>query len=59
MVEKEDAYQPTVKPLNISIRRILKDTTIGSDAYESTVKPLDITFRALLQSKFLTVKNLI
>ena len=51
LVEKEDAYQPTVKPLNITLKRILKDTTIDSDAYQPSVKPLDITLRSLLMRK--------
>ncbi|WP_289115971.1 hypothetical protein [uncultured Psychrobacter sp.] len=51
LVEKEDAYQPTVKPLNITLKRILKDTTIDSDAYQPSVKPLDITLRSLLMNK--------
>ncbi|BBI68480.1 hypothetical protein PKHYL_26710 [Psychrobacter sp. KH172YL61] len=51
LVEREDAYQPTVKPLNITLKRILKDTTIDSDAYMPSVKPLDITLRSLLMRK--------
>lgn len=47
-VDDNDAYQPTVKPLDITLRRILKDTTVGGDAYQPSVKPLDITLKRVL-----------
>ncbi len=49
LVEKQDAYQSTVKPLDITLKRLLKDIAIDSDAYTPSVKPLDITLRNLLR----------
>ena len=50
LIEKEDAYQPTVKPLDITLQDILK-RGYGEDAYQPTVKPLDITLRDIVLSK--------
>ena len=50
LIEKEDAYQPTVKPLDITLQDILK-RGYGEDAYQPTVKPLDITMRDIVLSK--------
>ena len=46
----EDAYQPTVKPLDITLQDILK-RGYGEDAYQPTIKPLDITMRDIVLSK--------
>ena len=46
LIEKEDAYQPTVKPLDITLKNILK-RGYGEDAYQPTVKPLDITLKTV------------
>ena len=50
LIEKEDAYQPTVKPLDITLKDILKQG-YGADAYQPTIKPLDITMRDIILSK--------
>ena len=50
LIEKEDAYQPTVKPLDITLKDILK-RGYGEDAYQPTVRPLDITMRDIVLSK--------
>ena len=50
LIEKEDAYQPTVKPLDITLKDILKQG-YGEDAYQPTIKPLDITMRDIVLSK--------
>ena len=50
LIEKEDAYQPTVTPLDITLQDILK-RGYGEDAYQPTVKPLDITMRDIVLSK--------
>lgn len=48
----EDAYQPSVKPLDITLKQILKEG-FASDAYTASVKPLDITLKSLLSSRFI------
>ena len=50
LIEKEDAYQPTVTPLDITLKDILKQG-YGEDAYQPTIKPLDITMRDIVLSK--------
>ena len=50
LTDKEDVYQPTVKPLDITLQDILK-RGYGEDAYQPTVKPLDITMRDIVLSK--------
>lgn len=50
LIEKEDAYQPTVKPLDITLKDILK-RGYGEDAYQPNIKPLDITMRNIVLSK--------
>lgn len=57
LTEKEDAYQPTVRPLNITLKQILKDATFEGDAYTPSVKPLDITLRALLKRRNMDDKD--
>lgn len=49
LVEKEDAYQPTVKPLNITLKRILKEAEPVVEGYQSLIKPLNIKMRTLLK----------
>ena len=46
----EDAYVPSIKPLDITLQDILK-RGYGEDAYQPTVKPLDITMRDIVLSK--------
>lgn len=50
LIEKEDAYQPSIKPLDITLKDILKQG-YGADAYQPTIKPLDITMRDIVLSK--------
>ena len=50
LIEKEDAYQPTVKPLDITLQDILK-RGYGEDAYQPNIKPLDITLRDIVLRK--------
>lgn len=55
----EDAYVPSIKPLDITLKDILKHTIYASrpyptlvekeDAYQPTVKPLDITLQDILK----------
>ena len=47
LIEKEDAYQPTVTPLDITLKDILKQG-YGEDAYQPTIKPLDITLKSIV-----------
>ena len=47
LIEKEDAYQPTIKPLDITLKSIVSKANIDSDAYQPTVKPLDITLKTV------------
>ena len=44
----EDAYVPSIKPLDITLQDILK-RGYGEDAYQPTVKPLDITLQDILK----------
>ena len=56
LIEKEDAYQPTVKPLDITLQDILK-RGYGEDAYQPNIKPLDITMRDIVLSKQIDDKD--
>ena len=56
LIEKEDTYQPTVKPLDITLQDILK-RGYGEDAYQPNIKPLDITMRDIVLSKQIDDKD--
>ena len=46
-VDEKDAYQPMVKPLDITLKRVLVSSNVDGDAYQQTVKPLDITLKTV------------
>ena len=51
LIEKEDAYQPTVKPLDITLKSIVKSGNVDDkDVYQPTIKPLDITLKRVVVS---------
>ena len=57
----EDAYQPTIKPLDVTLKGLVKETRSkqidDKDAYQSTIKPLDITMRDILLRKSVDEKD--
>jgi len=42
LIEKEDAYIPVVKPLDITLKAVLMETFVDDEGYKLDVKPLDI-----------------
>lgn len=57
LVEKEDISQPSVIPLDISLERILKDTSVDEDFYLATAKPIDILLKKSVEDKFLNIEG--
>lgn len=55
LLEKEDAYISDLNPLDITIKRVLKDATIDTDFYLPSVKPLDILMESLLEDKIVNI----
>lgn len=54
-VDDNDAYIPSVKPLDMTLYRPPPkqfDTNIDGDAYQLSVKPLNITLRRLLIDQY-------
>lgn len=49
IIDKDDAYNTIAKPLDVTLRRLLKETSFEG-AYSGTTKPLDVKMRTLLLS---------
>ena len=52
LVEKEDAYQTTVRPFDFTLREVLKERFFDGDGYNVTAVPLDFTLRDLLRKTY-------